>query len=68
MSIDVFSGITNLVCTLFIDEANNSVHGNIALPCILNKTAVAFALSNKPILYFKLCATRLLKPFSQDTN
>ena len=36
------------------------VHRKMALPCILNKTA---ALSSKSILYFKLYATELLKPF-----
>ena len=41
----------------------------MALPCILNKIAVAsLVVSNKSILYFKLYATGLLKTFSQDTN
>ena len=44
------------------------VHGNMALPCILNKQLLLLAQSSKPILYFKLYATGLLKPFSQDTK
>ena len=44
------------------------MHGNMALPCILIKQLLLLALSSKPILYFKLCGTGLLKSFSQVTK
>ena len=48
VSIDGFWGATDVVWTLFVDETfindeQNVCLENMALPCILNKTAVAFS-------------------------
>ena len=52
----------------FRQRRAKSVHGKMALPCILNKKLLLLAVSSKSILYFKLYATELLKPFRQDTK